>query len=434
MRLKRTKLKVPQFKKNLFERLRKYSLERLEHFKRIDKLTLVLVMILFGIGLLMIYSITSISIYNGIDGDPSNYFIKTIVMGGVGIAVMIFILLLPEPLLKLVSFLALVTCPFILIITYLFAKGSESSNVRSWFTIGGFKLQPAEFVKIGMIMAIAWLVEYLIKKKTYYYKIPFFFKGFKLKRAVRSHFAILLYIGVCAGLVLIQPDFGSALILGFIGLIMFLSTGIDWETLRTIVAWGGTVLISCFIAMAKFFPYQLERFDIWLDPFNHTKGFQNVMGYTAIALGGITGVGLGKSTQKYGYVLEPHNDMISTILAEELGVWMILIIIAIYLTLALRCFSNAIKCKDMYGALVSVGIGAIFLIQPLVNLGGASGAFPLTGVTLPFISYGGSSLVSLFAGIGVYLNVAMIRVVKEKKQKEENQETIKKKVLQFPKS
>ena len=100
----------------------------------------------------------------------------------------------------------------------------------------------------------------------------------------------------------------------------------------------------------------------------------------------------------------------------------------------MRCFFTAIKCKELYGSIASIGIGAIFLVQPLINLGGASGAFPLTGVTLPFISYGGSSLVSLFIGIGIYLNISMERAAKEKKLKEKKQHDLKMKVVPFPKA
>ena len=215
---------------------------------------------------------------------------------------------------------------------------------------------------------------------------------------------------------------------------MFLSTGVKWKAFKPIFYFGVCLLVIGFIIMSKVFPYQLERFAVWKDPFNHAKGFQNVMGYTAIALGVMTGVGVGNSTQKYGYVLEPHNDMISTILAEELGGWMILVVMVIYFFIAMRCFFTAIKCKELYGSIASIGIGAIFLVQPLINLGGASGAFPLTGVTLPFISYGGSSLVSLFIGIGIYLNISMERAAKEKKLKEKKQHDLKMKVVPFPKA
>lgn len=425
------KFKKFRIKKNPLQRLKDYSTEFFERLKGIDRITLILVTILFGVGLIMVYSITSISIYNGVKDDPSNFFRKTLIMGIAGIIAMIGVIAIPYRTMKGLSLLAAIFCPLILVVTFLFAGGSESSDVRSWFQIGSFKLQPAEFVKIGMIMAVAWLVDYRVRKGTYYLET---YKGINWSITWQSFIGVLCYIGLCAVLVLIQPDFGSALIIGFIGLIMFLSTGVKWKVFKPLFYFGVCLLIIGIIIMAKVFPYQVERFAIWKDPFNHAKGFQNVMGYTAIALGGMTGVGVGNSTQKYGYVLEPHNDMISTILAEELGVWMILAIMVIYFVIAIRCFLTAVKCKDIYASIASIGIGAIFLVQPLINLGGASGAFPLTGVTLPFISYGGSSLVSLFIGIGVYLNISMERVAREKKLREKKKQELKMKVVPFPKS
>ncbi len=424
-------VKVRKIKKNPLQAIKNYVIDLFDRLSGIDKVTLVLVAFLFGIGLLMVYSITSISIYNGAENDPDNYFIKTLIMAVIGIVAMGVIIVIPYQMLKRLSLIAVFVCPVILVLTMLFAGGSEASNVKSWFVIGSFKIQPAEFVKIGMILAIAWLVSKSIDKKMYYLN---HFKDINWSLLHQSFVFVLCYFGLCTVLVLLQPDFGSALIIGFIGLIMFLATGVKFKAYQPLFYFGIVLLIVGIVVMIKAFPYQAERFLMWLDdPFTHAKGFQNVMGYTAIALGGLTGVGIGNSTQKYGYVLEPHNDMISTILAEELGVWMILVIMVVYFIIAIRCFLTAVKCKDMFAALVSVGIGTIFLVQPIINLGGASGAFPLTGVTLPFISYGGSSLVSLFLGVGVYLNVRMEMVAQQKKLREQKKQALKTKVVAFPK-
>ena len=272
----------------MMNRAKVYIRELAERLEGLDKLTLTLAIILFAIGIIMVYSITSISIYNGVNGDPSNIVIKTLIFGVIGLVAMIIILLIPYKWIKNLSVIAVVICPLLLLFTLMFARGSSSSDVRSWFEIGSIKIQPAEFVKIGMIMAIAWLFDKHAQKGVYY---------------------------------ILQPDFGSSLIIGLIGLIMFLATGVQWKIFKPVFWIGVAGVLVVGLLAAKFFPYQLERFTIWADPFNHPKGFQNVMGYTAIALGGLGGVGVGKSTQKYGYVLEPHNDMISTILAEELGVF-----------------------------------------------------------------------------------------------------------------
>ncbi len=554
------KLKV---KKNLFQNLKQFIKHSLHRLQGIDQITLILVAVLFSIGLLMIYSITSISIYNGAEGDPIHYLKKTLLNAFIGIAGMVFVLLIPYRGLKNLSLVSVFVCPLLLIATLLFGKGSGASDVKSWFEIGPLNIQPAEFVKVGMILSMAWMISRRIDKGTYYFKrwrllngrllydsyvsiigyfgvctllvllqpdfgsalilgfigliaflstgvkwIPYrglknlslvsvfvcpllliatllfgkgsgasdvkswfeigplniqpaefvkvgmilsmawmisrridkgtyYFKRWRLlngRLLYDSYVSIIGYFGVCTLLVLLQPDFGSALILGFIGLIAFLSTGVKWQSLWPIVVLGIIVVVAGAIVLAIRNPYQLERFHVWLDPFNHDKGFQNVMGYTAIALGGMTGVGIGNSTQKYGYVLEPHNDMISTIIAEELGVWVILLIMVIYFIIAIRCFLTAVKSKDIYASIVCIGIGSIFLVQPVVNLGGASGAIPLTGVTLPFISYGGSSIMSLFIAIGVYFNVRMEIIAQQKRLKKKREQSVKLKVVPFPKS
>lgn len=423
------KLKV---KKNLFQKFNQFIKHTIQRFQGIDRITLILVAVLFSIGLLMIYSITSISIYNGAEGDPIHYLKKTLINAIIGIAGMIFVLLIPYRGLKKMSLISVFACPLILILTLLFGKGSGVSNVKSWFDIGPLRIQPAEFVKVGMILSMAWMISKRIDKGTYYFKSWKLLNG---RLLYDSYVPIVGYFGVCTVLVFVQPDFGSALILGSIGLIAFLSTGIKWKSLWPIVVLGligvGLIVIK---KLGNSDSYQVERLAIWLDPFNQPDGFQSVMGYTAIALGGMTGVGIGNSTQKYGYVLEPHNDMISTIIAEELGVWVILLIMLIYFVIATRCFFTALKSKDIYASIVCIGIGAIFLVQPVVNLGGASGAIPLTGVTLPFISYGGSSIMSLFIAIGVYCNVRMEIIAQQKRLKKKREESVKLKVVPFPKS
>ena len=401
-----------KFKGKVKKQKKKFTFKpMIERAQKLDKVVLILVFALFGIGLLMIYSITSISIYNGAADDTLFFVKKTVVSGVIGIVGMIFLALIPYNVLKFFAFLATVLCPPILIFTLIFGKGSGASNVRSWIKIGPLSIQPAEFVKLGVILALAWFITYSIKQNKYHLRsfknigTIENFQGFLvngIKYLSNSFLRVLLYLGFCTGLVLIQPDLGSALIIFGIGVIIFMCSGIDFKVIMTLIGMALLIIIPLILSLKD---YQMDRFYIWWDPFNHDNGLQNVMGYTAIALGGLFGVGIGNSTQKYGYVIEPHTDMISTILIEELGVVTILLIMVAYLVIVARCFLTAFKCKDLFGSLVCIGVGAMFLLQPVINLGGASGTIPLTGVTLPFIGYGGTSLMVLFFTIGVYLNV-----------------------------
>lgn len=406
---------------------KKFSIRpMMERAQKIDKVVLLLVFALFGVGLLMIYSITSISIYNGVENDTLYFVKKTLVSGAIGIAGMLFFALIPYKTLKTFGFLATIACPPILIFTLMFGKGSGASNVRSWIRIGPLSIQPAEFVKLGIILALAWFITKSIKQRKYHlgtFKNIATVESFQefsvniIKYLSNSFLRVLVYLGLCTGLVLIQPDLGSALIIFGIGVIMFMCSGIDFKVIITLMVMALMIVIPGFMMLKE---YQLDRFFIWWDPFNHDNGLQNVMGYTAIALGGMFGVGIGNSTQKYGYVIEPHTDFIITILTEELGVFTVLLIMIAYFTITIRCFLTAFKCKDLFGSLVCIGVGAMFLVQPVINLGGASGTIPLTGVTLPFISYGGTSLMTLFFTIGVYFNVRieLLSKLKEEEMKQ----------------
>lgn len=412
-----TRLKKKKFElKSIFDKM-----------KYIDKLVLILAVALFALGVIMIFSITSISIYNGVEDDSLFFVRKTLVSAFIGVCGMMFLALIPYKTLKTFGFLATIGCPSILILTLLVGEGSGASNVRSWIKIGPLSIQPAEFVKVGIILSLAWLITKCIRQKKYHLKS---FKSIGPVETVQtfainlfnylwnSFFKVLLFLGLCVGLVLIQPDLGSAIIILGVGGIIFICSGISAKTIGVLMGIGASLGA---VALPLLAGYQRERFDIWLDPFNHDKGLQNVMGYTAIALGGMFGVGIGKSTQKYGYVIEPHNDFIVTILVEELGVITVLLVMIAYLTITIRCFLTAFKCKDIFGSLVCIGVGAIFLIQPAINLGGASGAIPLTGVTLPFISYGGSSLMTLFFGLGMYFNVRIETLSRLKREEKEIQ-------------
>jgi len=164
-----------------------------------------------------------------------------------------------------------------------------------------------------------------------------------------------------------------------------------------------------------------------MDPFHHFygDGRQSVMGFVSIALGKWWGVGLGRSTQALGFAIEPHTDLIITILSEELGLVTVFFVMILYFFIALKCFLTALKARDVFSALVCIGIGSFFLTQPFVNLGGVSGIIPLYGVTLPLISYGMTSKVTTFILIGIYFNMRryiLIDVEKNKALKEEEEE------------
>ena len=381
--------------KQLFQKTR-------EAIQLLDKWMIFCVIFLQGIGLIMIYSITSITEYNGTLDEPLKYVAVTVVAIALGIIAFSTIYAIPYKHFRMLGRWAVVINVAVLVFTLAFGGGP---NVRSWIDVGPLSIQPAEFVKIGMAFAVAYLVDVSVKSKMLEPKklIP---RSFDECR--RSYWGIGIYIILCLALVAMQPDMGMVIIIMSVGLITLACSGIR---LMTIVKLVGPLIpvvgLIVFVFLATH-DYMQNRIELWLNPFVDVQGlgYQNIMGYTAMALGGLFGVGIGQSKQKYGYVIEPHNDFIVTIIAEELGMIVVILIMMVYFFMAMRCYYKAIKCPDLFGSLVLIGIGSIFLIQPAVNLGGASGALPLTGVTLPFISYGGSSTLMLFMAMGVYFNIS----------------------------
>ncbi len=162
----------------------------------------------------------------------------------------------------------------------------------------------------------------------------------------------------------------------------------------------------------------MERFKAFFDPFSlsETAGHQLVNSYYALSRGGLTGVGLGNSVQKSGYLPEPHTDFIMAIIAEELGLIVILIIISLFFFLIVRIYIIAIRAKDTYNSLICLGVASLFFIQASINLAGVVGLLPITGVTFPFISSGGSSVIMSLAAVGLVLNVSLSE--RQSKEKE----------------
>lgn len=365
------------------------------------------------IGLVTIYSITSVTVYNNIYDNQYKYVIKQfigIILGLIGI---LSVMIVPYRLLKLLGFLAIFINPILLIITLLIGTGP--GDVKSWLEFGPLSLQPVELVKVGLILSTAWFVS---EVKQYHQNIPLgkvFTTLFapirwssKFKRWFLSPWGALFYTAVLLLFIMMQPDLGSGLIITGMGIVMVLCSGIKKNVITqisVIVASGFTVVWNIKDHVLK--PHQLERFLMWKDPFAYAQdiGYQNIMGYQAIANGGLWGKGVGQGIQKYGYMSEPHNDFIISIVAEELGLVVVCLVTLSYLFIGARMMRTSRKTTDLFSSLICIGLGSSFILQAIINLGGVSGTIPLTGVTLPFISYGGTSIMVSLAMLGVYFNI-----------------------------
>lgn len=274
-----------------------------------------------------------------------------------------------------------------------FVKGQFINGARAWLDILGFRFQPSEFMKIVAVLFCA----NLIAKRHRSVSIP-----------AMVHYPLLGAMGVTAGLCAMQADFGGALIfVGMITLLMVMS-GLSWGRIVATLAAVGIAGLGL-LQMSSRAQLRFTAF-LNLDETKGDWGYQVYQSLLSMANGGWTGTGIGSGTAKWGYVPEAHTDFIFAVIAEELGMAGTVLVIGGFVMLVLFGVRVALAAPDMTAALIAAGVSAWFGFQAFVNIGGVSGFLPLTGLTLPFLSYGGSSLVASMFAAGMLLNVA--RVVK----------------------
>lgn len=266
--------------------------------------------------------------------------------------------------------------------------GVVRNGSQSWIALGPFSLQPAEFVKVALIGKLACSMKMRAGKSP-----------FQL-----SHFVLIL---LPACLIMLQPDLGSAVIMIVSAFVILFIAGYP-VSFFTILGFAG---IGGFIALIAAAPYRLDRIKSYIDPWNDPlgTGFQGIQSLFAIAPGGLFGHGYGNSRQKYLYLPEPQNDFIFSIIAEETGFIGATAILLLFVILLISAFGIAIRTKDYMSFLMTAGMASMIIFQTFLNVGVVSGLLPVTGVTLPFISYGGSSLLTTWMAAGVILHFAFNR-------------------------
>lgn len=273
--------------------------------------------------------------------------------------------------------------------------GFSTKGTRGWIDFGPVNLQPAEIVKLGYILTFA---KYLEKRKDNLNKLINVLPAF-------------LHLFLIVGLILLQPDFGTALVFIFVSIFMLYAAGLSY---KIIAGAFGAFLVSLPVLWKFLKSYQRDRilvfFNPELDPMG--AGYHVIQSETAIGSGQFLGKGLFQGTQNnLGFIPERHTDFIFSVIGEELGLVGALVLLILFMWLVLRCVHIAKVSKDDYGMLVCVGIMAMFLFHVLENIGMTIGLMPVTGIPLPFISYGGSSLLTNMVAVGLVLNVGMRRQV-----------------------
>ena len=374
--------------------------------KYVDKPLLIVSVLLFIIGLIMVFSASNVTAYMSHDVSPYNYFIKQAVFLGVGLIMALIMIKFTTKAYGVFSWGLLLI--IIISLLMLLVIGQAKNRAISWYDLGPISIQPSEFAKV---ITIVWLARYYEKNKK-----------------MTSYTKSLFPIGVClliTFLIFIQPDLGTAIIYTVIVGVMFLAAPIIKEiktktifALLGLIAFAGVVLIGS--GKTVLLERQLERFD-FTNPCDKllTTGNQVCNCYIAINNGGLTGVGLGNSTQKYLYLPEPYTDFIFAIIVEELGIIFGVGIIVMYIFLLYRILKIGRDSPTNRGALLCYGVAVYIFLHIVINLMGIFGLMPMTGVPLPFMSYGGSFTICLIAALTIVQRVSVENgLCKEKDRKE----------------
>lgn len=363
--------------------------------KYIDKRLLIVSFALFIMGLIMIFSASNVTAYMKYAVSPYRYFMKQGIILCVGFFLSLIVIRFNTKSYGMFSW-GLLLLGIVSLVLVLFL-GTEKNQAHSWFEIGSFNIQPSEIIKV---VTIVFLANYYDKKE----------------KMLNGWAASLFPLGVCgvvAGLIFLQPDLGTALIYAFIVGIIFIAVPIKKEIkYKTIFAIVGLVVFAVLAVVGTgkgiLLERQMQRFD-FTRPCDKilSTGNQVCNCYIAFNNGGLTGVGLGNSTQKYLYLPEPYTDFIFAIIVEELGVITGILIILAYLYILIRILIIGRASPNNRGAIMCYGIATYIFLHIMINLMGIMGLIPLTGVPLPFMSYGGSFTICLIAALTIVQRVSV---------------------------
>lgn len=375
-------------------------------FSRMDKSLLFIIIAFFLFGLVMVLSASSMESYMRYGYGPYHYFYRQVIFVLIGMVLFFIVIRIPTKVYSWIAFFLMIG--IIIVLGGLLVYGHISNNAQSWFRVGGISIQPSEFAKV---ISIVFLACYYARKK-------------EELNQTSVLLSPILFVFIIFCLVLLQPDLGTAFIIGMISFLMFFSLPMPRKMLfkfsSMIVLFVGFVVLLFVATDGKILKsYQMERFNFF-DPcerYQEDSGYQLCNSFIAFKNGGITGQGIGKSTQKYLYLPESYTDFIFPIIVEEWGVIVGCLIIMGYLFVIYRLYHIARRAVDLRGSLLAYGVCAYVFLHVVVNLVGVMGLGPLTGVPLPFLSYGGSYVLSLVVALGIAERVAIESSIQERKKR-----------------
>lgn len=360
----------------------------LRKFRKVDPVLLGVVFTLLFIGLIMTYSSSAVKGYLYY-GDPYHYFKAELLWIALGLIAMTFALFIDWRVLykwaKPILYIAMIT----LVAVKIPGVGREVNGATRWIGVGVLSIQPSEIIKLAMVLILArFLAADLRKMKSF-------------RRGIIPSLALLALI---SGLIMLQPDLGTVLVLAATVFFMLLAAGARIWHLTAL----GTVGVGIIVAAIVAAPYRMRRIFAFLDPWADPsgKGYQTIQSLLALGPGGLFGLGLGQSRQKFLYLPENHTDFIFAMIGEELGFVGATLVILLFALFIWRGYQTALNAPNNFLGLLAVGLTSLIGIQAMLNMGVVSGVLPVTGVTLPFLSYGGTSLVFTLAGVGLLLNIS----------------------------
>ena len=356
--------------------------------KKDGKWLYIITIVIALFGSIMIYSASSI--WAGYKfNDPFHYAKLQLIFLSVSIIAMQIVSKIDYNLYKKHANLILLFCLILLILVLIPGIGKVRNGSRSWFAIGPIGMQPSEFAKVGLII---FLAKYLAKNQK------------SLNDIKKSIFPILGVILIFFGLIMLEPDFGSAMVIVLTLMVIIFASGVKLSFFASLGVLG-LIGITGLIIIA---PYRLKRIVSFLNPWSDPlgSGYQIIQSLYAIGPGGLFGLGFGNSIQKQFYLPEPQTDFIFSIISEEFGFLGVLLVTFAFGMLFYRIVRISLKQNDLFAKYLSFGLGVQIILQALLNLSVVVGLIPVTGVTLPFISYGGSSLLISMISVGIILNIS----------------------------
>jgi cell division protein FtsW len=343
---------------------------------------------LLAFGVVMVFSASSTTSLLGESGDSAYYLKRTVLFGAGGLLVMRVLSLRGMRLLRPLTPLLVAASFFGLLAVLIPGVGLSANGARRWIGAGLFQVQPSEFAKLALILYGAHLLA----------ARP------RMTRSIRTLMPYLAVVGLACTLMVAEPDLGTAIVLCLATGALLVAAGVRIRHLALLGAAVGVVLLLAIVLE----PYRMQRLTGFLHPTGDPggAGFQAIQAKIALGSGGIFGVGLGQSLQKAFYLPEAHTDMIAAVAGEELGLVGLSMLVGLFGLFGYAGLRTAQRARDRYGKLLAAGLTSLILVQGIVNLFAVLGLAPLTGVPLPFVSYGNSSLLVMLAATGLLLNVA----------------------------